>query len=61
MYAEEPCANIISAEQALQWKQDGSTWEIIENLAQTSSRFMGIKLSRNRGHQNALLAGLMWA
>ena len=43
---------------------DGSkdgTWEIIENLSQGSSRFMGIKLSRNRGHQNALLAGLMHA
>ncbi len=41
---------------------DGSrdgTWELIENLAATDSRVCGIKLSRNRGHQNALLAGLM--
>ena len=43
---------------------DGSkdnTWDVIENLAQNNSRFKGIKLSRNRGHQNALLAGLMHA
>lgn len=41
---------------------DGShdnTWNIIEELAATDSVFAGIKLSRNRGHQNALLAGLM--
>jgi glycosyltransferase involved in cell wall biosynthesis len=41
---------------------DGSrdrTWEIIEGLAATSDSLVGgIKLSRNRGHQNALLAGL---
>ncbi len=40
---------------------DGSqdrTWELIENLASADTRIGGIKLSRNRGHQNALLAGL---
>jgi polyisoprenyl-phosphate glycosyltransferase len=40
---------------------DGSrdrTWEIIEGLATSDSLVGGIKLSRNRGHQNALLAGL---
>ncbi|HJS92548.1 MAG TPA: glycosyltransferase family 2 protein [Steroidobacteraceae bacterium] len=40
---------------------DGSrdgTWELIERLAREDERFGGIKLSRNRGHQNALLAGL---
>jgi glycosyltransferase involved in cell wall biosynthesis len=40
---------------------DGSqdrTWELIETLAGTDERIGGIKLSRNRGHQNALLAGL---
>lgn len=40
---------------------DGSrdrTWEMIEGLHREDSRFMGLKLSRNRGHQNALLAGL---
>jgi polyisoprenyl-phosphate glycosyltransferase len=43
---------------------DGSTdgtWEFIERLAREESRFRGIKLSRNCGHQNALLAGLMTA
>ena len=43
---------------------DGSkddTWNIISSLAKTDSRFKGITLSRNRGHQNALLAGLMHA
>ncbi|MDQ7085453.1 MAG: glycosyltransferase family 2 protein [Sulfurovum sp.] len=41
---------------------DGSednTWENIENLSQADTRFRGIKLSRNFGHQNALIAGLM--
>ena len=40
---------------------DGSrdhTWEIIEGLATSDTLVGGIKLSRNRGHQNALLAGL---
>ena len=40
---------------------DGSkdrTWEMIEELNASNAIFSGIKLSRNRGHQNALLAGL---
>lgn len=43
---------------------DGSrdkTWEIIENKHSSDSVFSGIKLSCNKGHQNALLAGLMTA
>lgn len=43
---------------------DGSkdkTWEMIERLCSSDSIFSGVKLSRNRGHQNALLAGLMTA
>lgn len=36
-----------------------STWSIIEDLHQADSLYSGINLSRNRGHQNALLAGLM--
>lgn len=43
---------------------DGSkdrTWQIISQLHQKDSRFQGVKLSCNRGHQNALLAGLMTA
>lgn len=41
---------------------DGSrdrTWDIIQVLHEEDSLFSGINLSRNRGHQNALLAGLM--
>ena len=43
---------------------DGSkdrTWEIISELHQGDPIFSGVNLSRNRGHQNALLAGLMTA
>ena len=43
---------------------DGSkdgTWQIIKKLHEEDSIFSGINLSRNRGHQNALLAGLMTA
>ncbi len=43
---------------------DGSkdkTWQIINQLHTLSSMFTGVKLSRNKGHQNALLAGLMTA
>ncbi len=41
---------------------DGSkdkTWSIIQELHKENPVFQGIKLSRNRGHQNALLGGLM--
>lgn len=41
---------------------DGSgdrTWEIIKELHEADPIYSGINLSRNRGHQNALLAGLM--
>ncbi len=43
---------------------DGSkdkTWEIIEGLCESDELFAGIKLAHNKGHQNALLAGLMTA
>ena len=43
---------------------DGSrdrTWELIEGLHRQCPLFSGVDLSRNRGHQNALLAGLMTA
>lgn len=36
-----------------------STWDIIRTLSKENNRFQGIKLARNSGHQNALLAGLM--
>ena len=43
---------------------DGSkdrTWEIISHYAQRDNRVHGLKLSHNRGHQQALWAGLEWA
>ncbi len=43
---------------------DGSkdrTWELIEHHVAQSRHIAGIKLSRNRGHQNALIAGLLTA
>ena len=43
---------------------DGSrddTWELIESYTKENPYAAGLKLSRNRGHQNALLAGLMTA
>ena len=43
---------------------DGSkdnTWNLIEEISNKENLFTGISLSRNRGHQNALLAGLMTA
>ena len=43
---------------------DGSkdrTWEIIEGLHAQDPIYSGVNLSRNRGHQNALLAGLLTA
>ena len=54
----------ISAGSRVMFVNDGSkdsTWEIIEKLAKESEVFLGISQSRNRGHQNAVLAGLMEA
>ena len=55
-------AGKISPESRVVFVDDGSkdkTWEIIEGLNEKTPLFRGIKLSRNKGHQNALLAGLM--
>lgn len=54
----------ISPESRVLLVDDGSkdkTWSIISALAQADPVFRGLRLSRNRGHQNALLAGLMEA
>ena len=51
-------------EHELIFVNDGSkdnTWEIIKDLAKKEEHFVGITQSRNRGHQNAVLAGLMEA
>lgn len=53
---------MISRESKIVFVNDGSkdkTWQIIEELHKGDKIFGGINLSRNRGHQNALLAGLM--
>lgn len=54
----------ISKESRIAFVNDGSrdtTWEIISRLHGEDSIFAGINLAHNRGHQNALLAGLMTA
>ncbi len=54
----------ISVKSRILFINDGSkdnTWEIIKDLHSKNNVFSGISLSRNRGHQNALLAGLMTA
>ena len=55
---------IISEKSRVMYVNDGSkdkTWEIIKDINKNEKLFTGISLSRNRGHQNALLAGLMTA
>lgn len=55
-------AGRISGESRICFIDDGSkdrTWELIAGLHAEDTVFSGIKLSRNRGHQNALLCGLM--
>ena len=54
----------ISAKSRILFVNDGSkdsTWDIICKLAQEDEHYIGISQSRNRGHQNAVLAGLMEA
>ena len=56
--------NMISRESKIMFVNDGSkdrTWELIEELHAANPIYSGVKLSRNKGHQNALLAGLMTA
>lgn len=56
--------NYISKESKIMLVDDGSkdkTWSLIEQLVNDNEYFVGLKLSRNRGHQNAVLAGLMTA
>ncbi|MEG1980708.1 MAG: glycosyltransferase, partial [Victivallaceae bacterium] len=56
---------LIHGDSSILMVNDGSkdqTWAIITQLHQENPQtFLGIKLSANRGHQNALLAGLMAA
>lgn len=53
---------LISNRSRIAFINDGSndsTWDIIASLCESDELFCGIDLARNRGHQNALLAGLM--
>ncbi len=55
---------LISSASKIMFVNDGSkdsTWEIIKQLAEENESYIGISQSRNRGHQNAVLAGLMEA
>ena len=68
MFLQKICdlsaAGKISDESRVLFVNDGSrdrTWDIIRDLAAEDERFLGICQSRNRGHQNAVLAGLMEA
>jgi len=56
--------NKISSKSRIMFVNDGSkdkTWNIISQLYNSDVIFSGVNLSRNEGHQNALLAGLMTA
>lgn len=55
---------VISKKSKVLYVNDGSkdkTWELIEEINKKDNTFTGISLSRNRGHQNALVAGLLTA
>ena len=54
----------ISDDSRIMFVNDGSrdkTWNIIDSLSKEDKHYIGISQSRNRGHQNAVLAGLMEA
>ncbi len=53
---------VISKKSKIVFIDDGSkdsTWNLIEKFSKYSNYYTGIRLSRNRGHQNAVYAGLM--
>ena len=57
-------AGKISDKSRVMFVNDGSrdtTWDILTSLCEEDERYAAISLSRNRGHQNALIAGLMEA
>lgn len=61
-YADLIAGGQISPSSRICFVDDGSkdrTWEIIASLHEEDKLFSGIKLSRNRGHQNAVLCGYM--
>lgn len=61
-YDQLIAADQISRDSRILFVNDGSkdhTWSLIKQLHAENPRFSGLDLTRNRGHQNALLAGLM--
>lgn len=57
-------SGMITEDSRIMFVDDGSkdrTWEIISKLSEQDEHYIGIAQSRNRGHQNAVLAGLMEA
>ncbi len=57
-------SKVIDKDSKVMYVNDGSkdnTWNIIKEISKQEELFTGITLSRNRGHQNALLAGLLTA
>ena len=57
-------AGLASPDSRILLVDDGSsdgTWDVIRSLHQSDSAFAGLRLSPNRGHQNAVMAGLMEA
>lgn len=56
--------NNFSKQSKVLFIDDGSkdkTWQIIEDLHKKNPTFIGLKLAKNVGHENALYAGLVWA
>lgn len=57
-------SGLISKRSKIMYVDDGSvdaTWDIIKSFYEQDDRIQGLKLSRNKGHQMALMAGLMYA
>ena len=57
-------AELVADKSFILYVDDGSkdsTWQIIESLAKNNKEVRGLRLSGNRGHQNALLAGTEWS
>lgn len=58
------CKQLVSPKSRIVFVDDGSkdeTWEIITRLYSEHEQITGLRMAHNRGHQNALLAGLMYA
>lgn len=60
-YTDIKSRGLIAADSKICFIDDGSrdkTWDIIENLCEQDDTVIGVKLSRNFGHQSAIMAGL---